>query len=1076
MIRCLGFMAVLGVLAGPGGCNGTEAPPEESRSESRSDEATELAHRIEALRGAGKFHEAIPLAERCLALREASLGPMHPDVAHSLDLLGELHRIRGDYAKAESLHVRALAIAEKVRGPKHPDVARSLHHLAELHRVRGAYDKAEPLFARALEIRENALGPMHADVARSLNSMGSLLQDRGTYAQAEVLHVRALGIVERSFGPVHPEVARSLNHLAELHRRQGAYDRADEMQTRALDIAEKALGPMHPDVAEYLSNLAVMHWIRGAYARAEPLHARALDIRERVFGPMHIEVARSLNNLAMVIQDQGAHGKAEPLYLRALEIHEATLGPMHPRVATSLHNLATLYWEQGAYSTAEPLLRRAIAIAEKTLGPMHPDVADSLSNLAVLLQVRGASAEAEQLYLRALHISENALGATHPDLAPLLTSLAWLYRDLRRYGEAEAMLLRALDVREKALGRMHPGCASSLNNLAAVYRDQGMYAEAEPLLLRALDIREKALGPLHPEVARGLHSLARLYWAQRAYDKAESILRRAAEIREVQLRVELPRLAEPRKRALMTFLEVETDSLVSLHANAVPRSERALELGLTTVLRRKGRILDSLVDSKTALRPHLTPELRDQLDELDRAHAELVAKLYTPRAAIDQVLVAALRARIEHLESVLSAASAEFRVQSEPVTVAKIQAALPPDAALIELVRYHRFDPVQVKPEDEEYGAYLVTHRGPARWVALGAASSIDARIDAVLATLDGKARTDVAKAALRRLDAAVLAPIRARLDGVSHLLFAPDGKLNLVPFEALVDPRGGYALERYLVSYVATGRDLLRIAGPGSRVKPRSAGLLFAAPDYGPPSAPSIASFRPLAEALGEAVDLKQYFRTPPLTGDKATKAALKAVAGPAMLHIATHGFYARDRGPRPMAAPGNPSRELFLDGASSLLPPPRPGDPAEGLNRAGLAMAGANQGTAGIVTARELAGFDWWGTELVVLSACETGVGAVSSGDGVHGMRRALVLAGAASQVVSLWNIDDASTRALMRDYYAELARGTGRAEALRRAKLRMIHHPRFAHPHHWAPFIPAGDWRPLEESTLKRQHPIP
>ena len=104
---------------------------------------------------------------------------------------------------------------------------------------------------------------------------------------------------------------------------------------------------------------------------------------------------------------------------------------------------------------------------------------------------------------------------------------------------------------------------------------------------------------------------------------------------------------------------------------------------------------------------------------------------------------------------------------------------------------------------------------------------------------------------------------------------------------------------------------------------------------------------------------------------------------------------------------------------------------------------MAGANQGAAGIVTAREIAGFDWRGTELVVLSACETGVGAMPSGEGVYGMRRALVLAGTASQVVSLWNVDDSSTRALMRDYYYELMRGAGRAEALRRKDLFRVNH---------------------------------
>ena len=137
---------------------------------------------------------------------------------------------------------------------------------------------------------------------------------------------------------------------------------------------------------------------------------------------------------------------------------------------------------------------------------------------------------------------------------------------------------------------------------------------------------------------------------------------------------------------------------------------------------------------------------------------------------------------------------------------------------------------------------------------------------------------------------------------------------------------------------------------------------------------------------------------------------------------------------------------------------------------------MAGANQGADGIVTAREIAGFDWWGTQLVVLSACETGVGATPSGDGVYGLRRAVVLAGAEAQVVSLWDVNDSSSQVLMRAYYDELARGTGRAEALRQAKLQLLRQPRYADPYYWAAFIPAGDWRPLDKNTIRPQRRTP
>jgi CHAT domain-containing protein len=266
---------------------------------------------------------------------------------------------------------------------------------------------------------------------------------------------------------------------------------------------------------------------------------------------------------------------------------------------------------------------------------------------------------------------------------------------------------------------------------------------------------------------------------------------------------------------------------------------------------------------------------------------------------------------------------------------------------------------------------------------------------------------------------------------------------------------------------------------------------VIVADPDYGPlPShpAPGTVAFLPLPGARAEAADLGRYFSTPPVTDKQATKEALAALIGPTILHVATHGFYAQDpgttlapgsRGPSAPPSTASAPRGIHVEndgGMSSLFPPLSSSDPAEGLDRSGLAMAGANQGAGGIVTAREIAGFDWWGTQLVVLSACQTGVGVVPSGDGVYGMRRALVLAGAESQVVSLWNVNDASARVLMRDYYDELARGTGRAEALRSAKLHMLHQPRYAHPYYWAAFIPAGNWRPLDKDTIRPQSRTP
>lgn len=1042
----------------------------------------------------GAAGKAEPLLVRALAIREQALGPTHLDVASTLDDLGEVYQTQGAYSKAEPLLTRALDLRERLSGPTSAAVATSLSNLAALYHTMGDYGKAEPLYLRSLEIREKLLGPMHRDLAVTLNDLGVFYKQQGSYEKAERLYLRALAMREKLLGPTHPDVALSLDNLASLYRAQAAYRKAEPLRLRALHIREQRLGPQHPDVAQSLNNLAMLYADQAVYRKAEPLLARALDINEKAFGPSHPEVATNLDNLAEIYKEQGAYEKAEPLRVHALEIREHALGATHSDVAISLSNLAGLYTAQGAYDKAEPLYARALEILEKARGANHPDVAKGLGNLAGLYTDQGAYDKAEPLYARALQIFEKALGATHPLVATSLHHLASLYQSQGAMAKAEPLLVRALDVDEKALGPTHPMVAQILNSLASSYRASGAYAKAETVLLRALEIDERALGATHPSVALVLNNLASLYLAQHAYAKAEPLVARAAEIQEDRLRHELAPLSTFRKRALMQLLQADTDGVVSLQADAMPDSAEALELALTTVLRRKGRVLDSLADDQARLLTHLEPRLRDKYQQLTDANARLSSLLiapYDPRKAANRATeISNLRTHIDNLEGSLNAASAAFRAESDVVTPAKVQAALPAGGALIEFVRYRHVDPRNARADPEpRYVAYLLPWRGPPQWVALGDAAPIDAAIHAALAAMRGDASIDAARRALRHLETLVLAPIRGRLTGITHLILSPDSNLNLVPFDALIDAQGRYAAEDWLVSYVGSGRDLLRMA---ARRAPRSPATVVAAPDYGPPRSPTcegLDSFCPLAGALEEAVALQAYLPgARVVTGPQATKSFLAAAVGPSVLHIATHGFFMRDGAPGAPAATGRidvaPSeissyatRGLYVDGVGfSPIAAPKPGsdDSTSGLDRAGLALARANSHPDGIVTARELARYDWWGTQLVVLSACETGVGAVPSGEGVYGMRRALVLAGAEAHVVSLWNVDDASTQQLMRDFYDELARGTGRAEALRRAKVRLLRQPAFGHPYYWAAFIPAGDWTPLHAHVIHPRAP--
>ncbi len=311
--------------------------------------------------------------------------------------------------------------------------------------------------------------------------------------------------------------------------------------------------------------------------------------------------------------------------------------------------------------------------------------------------------------------------------------------------------------------------------------------------------------------------------------------------------------------------------------------------------------------------------------------------------------------------------------------------------------------------------------------------------------------------------------PIRPLLGDATQLLISPDGALALIPFEVMVDERGKYLIERYSISYVTSGRDLLRMqVARASQSKP----LVLANPLFGEPERGtkrqsvttgadlSNVYFAPLGGTAREAQAIKSLFpEASVLTGTRATESSLKQrAAAPRLLHIATHGFFLTDR--------RSPSPNVNGDNTRAINANVKIENP---LLRSGLALAGANLHKSskddGILTALEASGLNLWGTKLVTLSGCDTGIGEVKNGEGVYGLRRAFVLAGTETLVMSLWPVSDQVTREMMIAYYTGLRQGKGRGEALRRVKLNMLKRREQKHPFYWASFIQAGEWANLD-----------
>ena len=877
------------------------------------------------------------------------------------------------------------------------------------------------------------------------------LYQAGKYEQAIPIARQLLEINEKIKGPEHPDTAGSLNNLAALYYAMGEYAKVEPLYRRALTIYEKALGAEHPSTASSLNNLAEHYRALGDFAKAKPLYERALAIREKALGGEHPNTARSLNNLARLYESIGDYAKAEPLYRRALAIHEKALGAEHRDTATSLNNLAGLYGSIGDFAKAELLYRRALAIDEKALGAEHPFTAISLNNLAELYRITGDYAKAEPLYLRALAIREKALGPEHFSTATSVNNLALLYKTMGDYTKAEPLYERALAIHEKAFGPEHPSTATSLNNLAGLYRSMGEYAKAEPPLRRALAICEKTLGPEHPFTAGNLSNLAILAIDLGKAGDALELAARAGKSQEVQLGDILSFTSEQQRLAFQ-----ETTNPFTLPATLGSAPDIA-----QGILHNKGVVLDSLLEDRLVAEASKEAKQREVIDQLRAAKQRCTQLLMeVPKdfsAEARQRREAELKkraAQVEELEATLarqvSGLGRARRALS--VTVAQVQGALADDQVLVELLRYNHY--LGKNEWERRYGALVIASKGEPRWVPLGAAAGIEKKVELYGKSVRGETDETTLHSVLRTLHDQVWAPIQKALpEGTKTVILSPDGDLNFISFATLLTVADEFLIEKYSIGYVASGRDLLRERGPSAT----ELLAVFGNPDFGskaelvaqateasgpiaiwasemddfgnmllralPGTEAECAGLKAQAEASGKPIEI--------FLGADATEAQMREINSPRILHLATHGFFLseskdehgsenREPGAERMSVIGDAQKERRV-----ILKNP--------MHRSGLALTGAQRtleawaegevppgDNDGIVTAEEVGGLELKGTWLVVLSACETGTGQAKAGEGVMGLRRGFIQAGAQNLLMTLWPISDETTVQIMLDFY--------------------------------------------------------
>lgn len=925
-------------------------------------------------------------------------------VAAILTNLGRVAFNRGDSATSGKFHSQALALREQII-PESLDVARSLNNLGTVAWDQGDMTKAEGYHRKAIAIKQN-LVPGSLELAASLSNLGVVFMERGEFAQAEDYYIQALAIRQR-LAPNTLDVEISFNNLGNLSRERGDLSKAEEYFENALAIQER-LAPDSLGIATILNNIGLVLSDRGDLAKAEEYQIKALAIRKKL-APNSIAVAASLSNLAGVAKDRGDLPTAEEYYRQSHAIKQK-LAPNSIQVANALNNLGTVAEDSGDFEKADRYYREALALKQR-LAPDSITVAISLENVGNVARRRGHLAEAEKCYRQALEIDET-LAPDSLDVAGNLENLAEAAVQRGESEKAEALFRQALPIREK-LAPEHVRYAETLYNLGSILLKHGRRDEALGFLERAiksLEIQSTRLGGTE-EVRSRFRAEYNSYYLRYIAVLLES--------RQPERAIHV--LERSRARSLLGML-AERDLVFS---SDLPIS-----------ILRERKLNAAAFDRIQAQISELNP--RKQADEIER-------QLFRLRE---------LGAERERIVERIKRASPHYAALQypQPLELEGIRRSLDPGTVMLSY---------SVSPDTTHL--FVVRPGGTTPGIAVYAIpvaeTTLRGHVKQFRALIEEFPRLDSGKLPANRtavlnkareLYNLLVKPAEAQLVDAERLLIVPDGPLHTLPFSALARNDRQYLIEWKPLHTIVSAtvyseikrvwnelrRPSMELVAFGNPLYPKAERK--AAPGRGvdseePSNNERRFNFVDLPFSKNEIEDVgalypqqKQIYLGPDATEESAKSASPNG----RYIHFAVHGFL--------------DERFPLNSGLALTIPEKRVGR------------------ENGLLQAWEIFEQVRLQADLVVLSACQTGLGKEMGGEGLIGLTRAFQYAGARSILASLWNVDDLKTAGLMKLFYTALKQDKSKDQALREAQMELLHKRPASHPYFWAPFSLIGYWR--------------
>ncbi|MBU2648869.1 tetratricopeptide repeat protein [bacterium] len=1058
----------------------------------------------------GRFAQAQPLLEKIVAGSRETLGEENPDTLTAMTRLAQIYESQGQYEKSEDLLRQALILYEKTLGVDHPETLATREKLASVFRTQGRFADAEPLYQLILEKKTKLLGEKDRETVFTMGNLAELYRRMAKYEESEALFIKAIALIKAIAGDQDPDLYEMMGNLAQLYQNKGQYPQAETYFKQVWEFDRQTLGDKHPNTIVDLNNLAGIYRAQGFYGQAEDAYQTSLRDIVEALGEKHPESISIMNNLALVLENEGLFDKAEPLFKSALRNSESLLGQNHPTTLALMNNLASLYESQGDFKKSEPLYLATIQLNEAVYGKDHPNTIAGVNNLGYLYLVQQDYERAEPLFSRVLTIWEAQLGERHQKTLKALNNLARVYHKQGKLEAADSMFARALRLRKEVLGDKHPDVVRSMVDISGLYISQNRDAEAEKLLLETIALSEEVLGDKHQYTFEAMSALAELYEKTGQLDKALSTRLTAFDRRTEFFERVLWAAGENTRQAYIELHKPEQDRFLALLAKT--NNSEAARLALHASLKRKGLLLKISSEINKIIQMTQSPELAAKAQTLNSKRKELASLTLsgptteTPEAF--RIKTAALEEELYELQAELGRASLIYHVASQRVSLDKVFDNLGGGDVLVDFLTYDdnglKIMAIVAQSDSSKCFVWWECKNNRIEMIPLGDLEPIAKAITYFREAIQNEdAEEEELLETGNTVFARIWKPLQAVIGNKKSIYIVPDSALHLLPMDAMIDDNGNYMVQGVDLKILSSSRDLVVSALPDAQ----GDFMIMAGPDYnlddarikstkvaikGNRSAVSQGirvashglrslSFGPLDGAELEGKTIKNVSDSfAKLEGAEeegkgiqkvAAQSQAKAViflqkeaeeqqlrtfhSAPKMLHVATHGFFLQ--GEERLK-----KRLLSLNRGGTLMAPP-PGD--NPLLRAGLAFAGINSNAPflgeidtdndGVLTAMEVLSLNLAGTQLVVLSACETGVGEIHAGEGVYGLRRAFQEAGVKSVVNSLWPVSDEGTRRLMTEFYTQLFKGVPARKALKTAQLALLQ-TEWNHPYYWAAFV--------------------